>query len=169
MSVIYKLEILTPMGKISACSTEKGICSLEFYNPEKYDKQINLLKKQSGIKEVVESENNHLRQLRLELEEYFSKKRTDFSVALDLVGTDFQKQVWNELLKIPYGQTISYLEQSKRLGNKKAVRAVANANGRNKVSIIVPCHRVIGTNGSLTGYASGLDNKRFLLNLEGCN
>lgn len=166
MNVIYKVSFETPMGRIIACSTDKGVCSLEFYNPEKYDKQQSLLKKQLGIKDVQELENNHLSKLKEELSEYFEGKRTDFTVALDLVGTDFQKQVWGELLKIPYGKTISYLEQSQRMGNTKAVRAVANANERNKISIVVPCHRVIGSNGSLTGYASGLDNKRFLLSLE---
>lgn len=167
MAVIYKIEIETPMGKVLACATETGVCSLEFYNSQKNDKQIALLKKQLGVDDVKEISNEHLEKLKSELDEYFKQKRASFTVAIDLVGTDFQKQVWNELLKIPYGQTISYLEQSKRLGNEKAVRAVANANGRNKISIIVPCHRVIGSNGTLTGYASGLDNKRFLLNLEG--
>lgn len=166
MSVIYKVEFETPMGRIIACSTDKGICSLEFYNPEKYDKQQSLLKKQLATKDVRDIENGHLTILKKELSEYFNGKRENFTVALDLVGTDFQKQVWGELLKIPYGNTISYMEQSKRLGNEKAVRAVANANGRNKISIVVPCHRVIGSDGSLTGYASGLDNKKFLLNLE---
>lgn len=166
MNVIYKVSFETPMGRIVACSTDKGVCSLEFYNPEKYEKQQSLLKKQLGTKDVREVENNHLAKLKEELAEYFDGKRKDFTVALDLVGTDFQKQVWDELLRIPYGKIISYLEQSQRMGNAKAVRAVANANGRNKISIVVPCHRVIGSNGALTGYASGLDNKRFLLSLE---
>lgn len=167
MNIIYKTDIETPMGRVVACSTRDGICSLEFYNPDKYEKQLSLLRKQLSIDEINENENEHLKRLRKELDEYFIGKRKNFSVSLDLVGTDFQKKVWNELLKIPYGETISYLEQSKRLGDAKAVRAVANANGRNKISIVVPCHRVIGSNGSLTGYASGLDNKRFLLNIEG--
>lgn len=167
MNEIHKIEIETSMGKLLAFATDAGVCALEFYNPERNEKQIALLKKQLGANSIIDSKNDHLKQLKAELNEYFNKKRTSFSVALDLVGTDFQKQVWSELLKIPYGQTISYLEQSKRLGNEKAIRAVANANGRNKISIVVPCHRVIGSNGSLTGYAGGLDNKRFLLNLEG--
>jgi methylated-DNA-[protein]-cysteine S-methyltransferase len=101
-----------------------------------------------------------------QLDEYFSHKREHFDLKLDLKGTEFQKRVWNELLKIPFGKTISYKGLSLRLGNLKAIRAVAAANGANPVSIIVPCHRVIGSDGSLTGYAGGLWRKRWLLNFE---
>lgn len=102
-----------------------------------------------------------------QLEEYFRRERTVFQLPLLFVGTDFQLQVWNILREIPYGKTLSYGEQSRRLGCPKAVRAVANANGANAISIIVPCHRVIGSNGLLTGYGGGLEAKRFLLELEG--
>jgi methylated-DNA-[protein]-cysteine S-methyltransferase len=101
-----------------------------------------------------------------QLAEYFEGKRKIFSLDLDPEGTDFQKKVWNELLKIPFGETISYLELSKRLGDVKAIRAVGNANGKNPVSVIVPCHRVIGTNGKLIGYGGGLWRKRWLLEFE---
>jgi methylated-DNA-[protein]-cysteine S-methyltransferase len=101
-----------------------------------------------------------------QLEEYFKQKREVFDLKLDLKGTDFQKRIWEELLKIPYGKTISYKDLSVRLGNVKAIRAVAAANGANPVSIIVPCHRVIGSDGSLTGYAGGLWRKRWLLEHE---
>ncbi len=89
-----------------------------------------------------------------------------FTIPLDLIGTDFQKKVWNELIKIPFGETRSYKDQSIAVGDLLAIRAVANANGKNKIAIIVPCHRVIGSDGSLTGYAGGKKRKQFLLELE---
>lgn len=101
-----------------------------------------------------------------QLDEYFARKRTRFDLPLDLVGTEFQRAVWRELTKIPFGQTTSYAQQAQRIGNPKALRAVGAANGRNPLSIVVPCHRVIGTNGSATGYAGGLERKRYLLALE---
>lgn len=102
-----------------------------------------------------------------QLDEYFAGKRKEFSVPLLFAGTEFQKKGWAELLNIGYGQTISYGEMARRIGMPSAVRAVANANGANSISIFAPCHRVIGSNGSLTGYGGGLDTKRALLELEG--
>ncbi len=101
-----------------------------------------------------------------QLDEYFSRKRTAFDIPLAFIGTDFQKAVWNELLNIPYGTTISYAKLSQRLNNPKAIRAVAAANGANPISIFVPCHRVIGSNHKLTGYGGGLAAKKILLELE---
>ena len=101
-----------------------------------------------------------------QLHEYFNGQRHSFDLKLNPQGTDFQKQVWNELLNIPYGKTISYLDLSKKLGDVKAIRAVANANGKNPLWIVVPCHRVIGSDGSLTGYAGGLHRKQWLLEHE---
>lgn len=101
-----------------------------------------------------------------ELEEYFSGVRKVFTIPYALNGTEFQKRVWAELEKIPYGETISYLELARRLGDEKVIRAAASANGKNKLGILIPCHRVIGANGSLTGYAGGLENKKMLLELE---
>lgn len=101
-----------------------------------------------------------------QLDEYFAGDRTEFSIPILFSGTFFQCGVWSELLKIPYGETISYSEQAYRIGCPKAVRAVASANAANPISIFVPCHRVIGMNGKLSGYGGGLDAKRFLLNLE---
>lgn len=102
-----------------------------------------------------------------QLGEYFSGTRTVFNLPLEPRGTDFQKQVWQQLLKIPYGQHISYGEQARRLGRPKASRAVGAANGKNPIGIIIPCHRVIGASGSLTGFAGGIEMKRQLLALEG--
>jgi methylated-DNA-[protein]-cysteine S-methyltransferase len=101
-----------------------------------------------------------------QLKEYFAGKRGEFDVPLQFAGTDFQNRVWKALCKIPYGTTISYGELAKRVGNPKASRAVGLANGRNPIGIVVPCHRVIGANGTLTGYGGGLDRKKFLLDLE---
>jgi len=107
------------------------------------------------------------REVRDQLKNYFAKKLTHFEVKLDLQGTDFQKKVWSELQKIPYGTMVSYGYIAKRIGNPKASRAIGSANHRNPVSIIVPCHRVVGAKGQLTGYAGGLDMKAYLLQLEG--
>lgn len=101
-----------------------------------------------------------------QLDEYFSGTRTTFDIPLDIHGTDFQKQAWQVLTTIPYGKTISYGEQAEQLGGKHKARAVGMANGANPISIIVPCHRVVGANGQLTGFGGGLDKKRFLLSLE---
>ena len=101
-----------------------------------------------------------------QLDEYFNRKRTVFDLPLDLQGTEFQLRVWNELLKIPFDRTITYKELALKLGNLKAIRAVGTANGANPVSIIIPCHRVIGSDGSLTGYAGGLWRKKWLLEFE---
>ena len=104
-----------------------------------------------------------------QLDEYFAGKRRNFTIPLLFVGTDFQKKVWNKLLEIPYGKTISYGELARMIGMPKAVRAVANANGANAISIFAPCHRVIGSNRSLTGYGGGIEAKKFLLELEKSN
>lgn len=113
------------------------------------------------------SESKILLETILQVEEYLKGERRKFSIPLDLQGTEFQKRVWQELLRIPYGKTRSYKEIAELIQNQKAVRAVGTANGRNPISLIVPCHRVIGSNGTLTGYAGGLSIKEKLLKLEG--
>ncbi len=102
----------------------------------------------------------------LQLEQYFNKQRSHFSIKLDIQGTEFQEKVWKALSEIPFGTTRTYMEQTKILGDKKAIRAVATANGKNHIPIIIPCHRIIGSDGSLTGYAGGLWRKQLLLELE---
>jgi methylated-DNA-[protein]-cysteine S-methyltransferase len=116
--------------------------------------------------EFVEKDNTTLQNTKQQLEEYFLFKRKQFEIPLLTIGTDFQKKVWSELLNIDYGKTLSYLNLAEKLGNKEAVRAVAAANGANAISIIIPCHRIIGSNGELTGYAGGLRAKEKLLSLE---
>ena len=122
---------------------------------------------QKGLKaEYIEESSEVIEDTILQMKEYFSGKRKDFDIPLLMVGTDFQKSVWEGLMQIPYGTTASYLELSKRIGNEKAVRAVASANGANCISIMIPCHRIIGSNGDLVGYAGGLPVKKKLLELE---
>ena len=116
--------------------------------------------------EYIEGSSDVIEKAVQQLNEYFQNKRREFDIPLLFVGTDFQKKVWNELLKIPYGKTISYSELAKRIGMPNAVRAVANANAVNAISIVAPCHRVIGSDGTLTGYGGGLERKRLLLELE---
>lgn len=116
--------------------------------------------------EVSVSIPKELEQAVIQLQDYFEGKRNDFHLKLNPKGTEFQQRVWQELLNIPFGKTLSYLELSKKLGDVKAIRAVAAANGKNPLWIVVPCHRVIGTDGSLTGYAGGLGRKKWLLEHE---
>lgn len=128
--------------------------------------------KSVGFVEKTSPSNKELpscvRECAKQLEEYFKGKRKEFSLPLQPEGTPFQKKVWQELMKIPYGKTVSYLEVAKAIGNRKSVRAVGKANGMNKMVIVVPCHRVIGHNGNLVGYGAGLWRKEWLLKHEGC-
>lgn len=120
-----------------------------------------------GLKaEMVEAESPIVDTTIKQLNEYFNNQRQVFDIPLQMVGTDFQKNVWHELLEVTFGQSASYMQLAERLGDKKAVRAVANANGANAISIIIPCHRIIGRDGSLVGYAGGLPTKQELLQLE---
>lgn len=140
----------TPFGNAVLTASESGLTQLKF-----------------NSKPSDNGTNEHIEQAKSELKEYFEGKRTVFQVSLDLsAGSDFYQRVWNALLDIPFGKTTSYKQLSTDLGNVKAIRAVGTANGRNPIAIIVPCHRVIGSDGSLTGYAYGLDMKRKLLELE---
>jgi methylated-DNA-[protein]-cysteine S-methyltransferase len=118
---------------------------------------------------TLDPRNPLLQQAEKELQEYFSEKRKVFSLPLRFTGTDFQKRVWQEIAAIPYAETISYSELSKRAGAPDAIRAAGTATGRNPISIVVPCHRVMGKNGDMCGFGGGLDRKRFLLNLENSN
>lgn len=155
----------TDLGLMIACASKKGICMFEFADYEHLDLQISRISKAFKAT-LLEGENPHFDTLRQQLKEYFKGECKEFNIPLDLVGTDFQKKVWKSLIEIPYGSTISYGEQAKLIGKPKAVRAVANANAKNKVSIILPCHRVIGADGKLTGYGGGLWRKEKLLELE---
>ena len=143
--------INTPLGFTEIQGDENGISKIHVMNE---DVEIST-KIPEELKEAV-----------LQLQDYFDGKRTSFTFPLNPSGTEFQKKVWDELLHIPFGKTCSYLDLSKKLGDVKAIRAVASANGKNPLWIVVPCHRVIGTDGSLTGYAGGLWRKKWLLEHE---
>ena len=158
-------RIETPLGTMIACANENGICMLEFSDRKALPTELKEISKHFDAN-IVQGENPHFKTLEKELEEYFEGKLKDFTVPLAPVGTDFQKKVWKILRTIPYGTTRTYQQQADILGNPKAVRAVANANGLNKISIIIPCHRVIGSNGTLTGYGGGIWRKQKLLELE---
>lgn len=150
ISAIYQ----SPVGPLTLISDGVALAHLEFDNPRyPYEPAP------SGADAVLD-------QARRELDEYFNAKRTQFSVAVAPRGTAFQRQCWAALQQIPYGATRSYGQQAQLIGSPKAMRAVGLANGRNPISIIIPCHRVIGANGSLTGYGGGMERKQFLLDLE---
>ncbi len=155
----------TPLGQMFVCATEEGVCLAEFTDRRMLETELGDLQNRLNAK-VVFGQNQHIHKLKKQLYEYFSGHRKEFSVQLFTPGTDFQKQVWKELIKIPFGAKASYQEQAKRIGNPKAVRAVATANGSNRISILIPCHRVIGKNGDMTGYGGGIDRKKYLLELE---
>jgi methylated-DNA-[protein]-cysteine S-methyltransferase len=157
MSLAYK-TIESPVGKLKLVASDNGLVAIlwENDNPRRVRLSELIANEQQPI--LVETER--------QLGEYFAGKRKTFSVPLDMRGTRFQKDVWEVLLAIPFGETRSYGQLAKQLGNPNATRAVGAANGRNPISIIVPCHRVIGSSGKLTGFAGGLDTKAHLLNLE---
>ncbi|MFN0014010.1 MAG: methylated-DNA--[protein]-cysteine S-methyltransferase [Saprospiraceae bacterium] len=158
--------IESPLGTLLMAAVEQGVCLLEFEGTSgRAEQQMQILAKELGS-DPVEGQHPHLAQLHAELRAFFSGKRAEFDVPLVFIGTDFQKSVWQELLRIPYGTTRSYKQQALALNAPLAIRAVAGANGRNPIAIVVPCHRVIGGTGSLTGYGGGLWRKQWLLELE---
>jgi AraC family transcriptional regulator of adaptative response/methylated-DNA-[protein]-cysteine methyltransferase len=166
--IVVTTRILTPLGPMLAGATEEGVCLLEFIDRRMLETQIKRLKKTLKA-EFIPGSNPHFETLDQQISEYFEGTRKEFSVPLVTAGTDFQEKVWRILQEIPYGTTRSYKEQAQRIGNPQAVRAVARANGDNRISIIIPCHRVIGSDGSLTGYGGGLWRKQYLLDLEDQN
>jgi len=148
----YVSYLQTPIGQIKITANDKAVTSVHFV--------------EKGGKIKFEKPNTVTRQCKKQLKEYFAGRRKKFELPLELDGTEFQKQVWKELLNIPFGKTASYGEIAKRIKNEKAVRAVGGANNKNKIAIIIPCHRVIGADGKLTGYAGGMWRKEWLLKHE---
>jgi len=153
----YYTEFRSPLGNLLLAATAKGLSGL-YFEEHKYFAGKGNWQRDDG--------NRHLVQAAAQLDEYFSGRRTTFDIPLDLEGTPFQQMVWEQLKSIPFGATETYGTQARRLGKPQVVRAIGGAIGRNPVSIIVPCHRVIGTSGALQGYAGGLKRKRYLLALE---
>ncbi|MEI9810238.1 MAG: methylated-DNA--[protein]-cysteine S-methyltransferase [Bacteroidota bacterium] len=158
MNYSYKF-FNSPVGRLTLIASEKGLAAILWENDDP---------NRVHAKAVLEDNNDPvLLETERQLQEYFEGNRDSFSLPLDLEGTTFQKQVWEALSTIPYGETRNYTQIAKQIGNPKAVRAVGAANGRNPISIILPCHRVIGASGSLTGFAGGLETKARLLSMEG--
>ncbi len=164
-SLVRVTRIPTPLGPMIAGATEKGICLLEFADRPMLPTQLDRVVKLHGAV-LLPGTSPLFETLAGELERYFRGELTEFTVPLDVDGTEFQRRVWAQLRTIPYGETRSYGEQARRIGEPSAVRAVARANGDNRIAIVIPCHRVVGSDGKLTGYGGGLWRKRRLLDLE---
>lgn len=164
-TIIHLHQVLTPLGPMLSGMTQKGVCLLEFTDRWALESELKDLSKRLQAPLIV-SKGPYLKQLEKELSEYFEGKRKNFSIPLLTPGSEFQNKVWRELQDIPHAKTRSYQEQAKRIGSPLAVRAVARANGQNRVAIVIPCHRVIGSDGKLVGYSGGLARKKYLLELE---
>jgi AraC family transcriptional regulator of adaptative response/methylated-DNA-[protein]-cysteine methyltransferase len=163
--LIPTTRILTPLGPMLAGATDEGICLLEFIDRRMLETQLGRISQLLHAR-MVPGSHAHFDPLNEQLDEYFSGKRKEFDLPLASPGTPFQQKVWAGLQTIPYGCTRSYKEQAQSIGSPNAVRAVAKANGDNRIAIIIPCHRVIGANGELVGYGGGLSRKQYLLKLE---
>ena len=155
----YKMSMKTPIGNLILVATDTKLSLIHFDNPQANNK----FKLPEGL---IEKKNSILQEAKRQLSEYFKGQRQTFDLPLEWNGTEFQNAVWKALTEIKYGDTKSYSELAEKVGSPKAVRAVGMTNGRNPIPIVVPCHRVIGKNGTLTGFAGGLEVKDFLLRLE---
>ena len=153
---MYKKVMNSPVGKIEIIEENEKLIELNIYNEEKNEQK----------NKIIEKDTRLLLEVEKQLREYFEGKRIKFEISLNPKGTEFMKKVWKELLNIPYGETRTYKEIAEKIGNSKASRAVGMANNKNPIPIIIPCHRVIGSNNKLVGYALGLDMKQYLLDLE---
>ncbi len=154
----YCWKISFPIGRIYISADNRYLRTISFSD--------NRQSAADPDDEIIFAPNPIIQQAAEQLRQYFARKRTTFDLPITFTGTEFQRKTWQSLLDIPYGETRSYLQQARAIGNPKAVRAVGRANGLNPIAIVVPCHRVIGKSGKLTGYAGGLEKKEFLLNLE---
>jgi methylated-DNA-[protein]-cysteine S-methyltransferase len=158
MPYVFK-TVRTPVGRLKLVASDLGLAAVLWENDDPRRVRLGAMAEDKNHPVLLAAEK--------QLDEYFAGRRKAFSIKLDFSGTDFQKKVWRALLDIPFGETRSYADIARRIGKPAAMRAVGAANGRNPVSIIAPCHRVIGANGALTGFAGGLEAKAFLLELEG--
>ena len=164
-TVIDLKRLETPLGPMIVCGTKDGICLLEFTDRKMLETELkDLAKRMNAV--IVQGGNPIFDSVEKQLDEYFAGKRKTFDIKLLTPGSSFQNKVWQQLQTIPFGKTRTYKEQAIAVGNAEAVRAVATANGMNRVAIIIPCHRVIGSDGNLTGYAGGLWRKKYLLDME---
>jgi len=163
--IIDITRIETPLGPMFACAVEQGICLLEFTDRKMLETQFKSLARMLNAN-IIQGKNHNFDLLEQQLREYFEGKRKEFTVPVFTPGTEFQRMVWHELQNIPYGSLRTYKEQASAIQKPKAVRAVATANGMNRIAIIIPCHRVIGSDGELTGYGGGIWRKKKLIELE---
>ena len=154
---VYK-RMPSPVGTLTLVATDEGLAAILWENDRPLRVRLNLEAEENGHPVLVETER--------QLEEYFAGRRKQFALKMDVSGTPFQRKVWNALLTIPFGETRSYREIAEQIGNPRAMRAVGAANGRNPLSIVAPCHRVVGSTGALTGFAGGLEIKAQLLAFE---
>jgi AraC family transcriptional regulator, regulatory protein of adaptative response / methylated-DNA-[protein]-cysteine methyltransferase len=162
---IYMSKIDTPLGQMIVCCVDEGVCLLEF--ADRQELAVEMEQMEHLLQATISVQNHaNILQCEEELTAYFRGERKTFTVPLVMMGTEFQQLVWRKLQEIPYGKTRTYKQQAKELDKLKAIRAVAGANGSNKIAIIIPCHRVIGSDGALTGYAGGLQRKQWLLQHE---
>ncbi len=155
----------SPIGPLVTAAVDDGVCMLEFGDERRISQQVASLHRWFGGP-VVHDSHPHLAALHQQLDEYFKGSRTEFTVPLVIRGTDFEMATWNALREIPYGTTVSYADIARRIDNPNAVRAVGSANGRNRIAIVIPCHRVVNSDGALGGYGGGLWRKRRLLEIE---
>ncbi len=155
----------TTIGELIIGSFEGEICILDFRYRKMRNRVDNRIKK--GLKaDFIEQEDKIIQETKTQVDEYLQGKINKFTIPILMVGSDFQKRVWKALLSVPYGKTVSYLELAKKIGNPKGIRAVANANGANAISLIIPCHRIIASDGRIGGYGGGLSAKKTLLEIE---
>jgi len=167
-NIILINRLTTPLGPMFICATDNGICLLEFVDRRMLETEFKDLQRLLKAN-IISGENEHIKQAKIEIQEYFEANRKIFDVKLETPGTDFQNQVWKCLQEIDYGKTSTYQKQAENINNPKAIRAVASANGYNRISIIVPCHRVIGKDGKMTGYGGGIERKKWLIEHEQSN
>lgn len=168
--MLYSATLASPIGSLFLAASETGLVALEFdFKPEGRGSSRRGLRQCGGAKDKIvwRESSEHMRPYRIELEEYFAGQRRQFDFPLDLRGTDFQLACWHALLAIPYGETRTYGDLARTIGKPQAFRAVGMANNRNPIAIVVPCHRVIASDGTLCGYGGGLNVKQKLLELEG--
>ena len=158
----YRTTMDTPIGELTLLATDDGLVAIDWHDDLGHHTDV----PDGDVDDVAASDHPVLRTVVEQLGEYFAGERTEFDVPLAAAGTPFQHEAWAALVRIPYGETVSYGEQAMMLGDKNKARAVGAANGSNPIPIIVPCHRVVGSNGKLTGFAGGLDTKAWLLDHE---
>lgn len=163
--VIIIHRFTTSLGPMFVCATERGVCLLEFTDRRMLETEFHDLQRLLNAR-IISGENSHTRQAEKEISEYFSGTRQLFDLKLDAPGSDFQRSVWQEIRAVPYGQTSHYQALSERIGKPNAVCAVAAANGANRIAIVIPCHRIIGKDGVLTGYDDGIARKEWLIEHE---